>query len=163
SGVEALAYYAFRDQAEQAQLDENVTGSFGLAATYDVGPFRLLGAYDRVEQPGGSVTTGDTDNWLLGARVAVGKFNMRGMYRHRKVEQFLVENIKSNLYSIAVSYSFSPVVSMDAGYLREDFKGASSGYLGTTDDTWQQFTLRGTYNLSKRTNLYAVLAHSIDG
>lgn len=162
-GLDALAYYAFRDQTEQTQLDENVTGSFGVSAAYNIGTVRLLGAYDRIEQPGGSTTTGDTDNYLVGARVDIGKFNVRGLYRYRTVEQIVADDIKSNVYTLAASYRFTPAFAMDAGYVRETFRHAPAGYLGTTDDTWQQLTLRGTYNLSKRTNLYAVLVHAIDG
>ena len=162
-GLEAAAYYAFRDQAEQIAFDEDATGSYGVAARYTFGGFRVMGAYDRVEAPGGSLTTGKTDNILVSADGKFADFRVTGMYRYRKVRQLNTDDIKSNLWVLGLGYNFSQAASVQFGYYLEDFKHAPQGYLGTTDDKWHQFALRGVYNLSKRTNLYAVVGHARKG
>lgn len=162
-GLDAIAYYAFREQTEQITDDASVTGGFGVGGAYTMGMFRFVGAYDRTEEPAGSTTTGDTDNYLLGVRVSPGKFKLSAIYRHRRIEQLLSSDIKSHLYSLGLGYQFTPAAAFELAYYREDFKNAPDGYLGTTDDKWQQLSLRATYALSKRTSLYAVMAHARDG
>lgn len=162
-GLDVSAYYAFRDQTEQIDHDASVVGGFGVAGSYAAGIFRLVGAYDKTEKPAGSTTTGDTDNYLLGLRVAPGKAKISAIYRHRRVEQQLATDIKSHLFALGMGYQFTPAAAFEIGYYREKFKDAPSGYLGTTADTWQQLSLRGTYALSKRTLLYATAAHSRKG
>lgn len=162
-GLETAAYYSFRDQAEQIDFDEDATGSYGVAARYKLGAFRVMGGYDRLEAPGGSATTGKTDNILVAADATFGDFRVTGLYRYRKVRQLVVEDIKSNFWTVGLNYQFTPAASVQFGYYLEDFKNAPQGYLGTTDDKWQQFALRGVYSISKRTNLYAVVGHARKG
>lgn len=160
---EASAYYAFRDQIDQAEGDGSVLGSAGAAMQYDFGVIRMVGAFDHINAPTLSTTTGDTENFLIGVRADIGAMKISSIYRYRRVEQLLDDNIKSHLYTLGLGYQISPSTLVEAGYLREKFINAPDGYLGTTSDTWQQFMLRGTYSLSKRTKLYTLVAHSRDG
>ncbi|GAA5232953.1 porin [Verticiella sediminum] len=161
-GVRVMGYYAFRNQADQISANASPTGSAGAAASYDSGVWGAVAAYDLVRGPVNSAV-GDTDNYLVGAHARLGDATLRAMYRYRTVEQVADSDIKSHMYALAFAYDVTPAATAELAYYREKFRSRPAGYLGTTDDTWQQYVLRGTYKLSKRTNLYALAAHARNG
>lgn len=163
------AYYSFRDFSAQSDFDQNVTGAYGAAIGWGVGkPYGIMMGYDRTEEPNGAVApllprNADTDNIMIGGRAAFGKFGLLGGYRYRKIDRIGEPDIKSDFFTLGTKYQASPAVAFYLAYYHEKFKDAPAGYLGTTDDTWQQLSLFAKYSLSKRTDLYAVIGHSRKG
>jgi len=163
AGADLSGYYGFSDTTSQVVNDDDVTGTYGAALSYKFGAFSIVGGYDHANEMRtvGVVTTGKMNNYLVGARVDIGQFNVTGVYRRRNQDMPLGNDQRSNLYSLGLGYQVSGAAGLELAYYREHFKEGQLA--GMTDDTWQQVALRGTYALSKRTNLYAVVAHSIDG
>ncbi|MBU4612888.1 porin [Achromobacter sp. GG226] len=169
AGLAVGAYYAFRNQADQlTPQDLSPTGAFGGAVGYSFGnTFRVMAAYDRVNQPavaaGVVPTVGKTHNAMAGARLDLNQFKILGGYRYRKVESLVGPDIKSDFYMIGAGWQVNAQTGLGVAYYHERFKDAPVGYLGTTDDKWHQVSLLASYGLSKRTNLYAVAAHARKG
>lgn len=168
AGFNVGAYYSFRDQSDQVNFDAGVTNGWGAALGYNFhSTLRAMVAYDRLEQPANPAAVGGKGhNAFVGARWDAGDLIVLGGYRYRKLEDANVgtgEDIRSDLYMLGVGYKFTPAARALITYHHEKFKGAPTGYLGTTDDTWKQIVLLGEYSLSKRTMLYATAAYAKDG
>jgi len=165
-GADFSAYYAFTDQADQMAYDADVTGGYGIALGYKFGMFRIMGGWDRLEEQTdgatGAVVVNQGDNYLLGLRADFNKFKVTGAYRYRDIEAPVGPDIKSHLYMLGLAYQVTPAAGVELAYYHENFKH-DLRLAGMSDDKWQQISLRGTYALSKRTNFYATVAHSIDG
>jgi len=155
------AYYSFRNLADQTAFDEDATGAYGAAIGYGVGkPYGIMIGFDHTESPNGVLRT---DNYLIGGRFSFGALGLLGGYRYRKVEVLGAPDIDSDFFTIGAKYQVSPAVAMSLAYYYEKFDNAPAGYLGLTDDKWQQLSFLAKYSLSKRTDLYAMLAYAKDG
>ncbi|GAA5232813.1 porin [Verticiella sediminum] len=167
AGFNVGVYYSFRNQTDQQAYDMSPTGAWGGAIGYNVGQtFGVMAAFDRTNQPAvapGLRTTGKTDNYGVGARFAIDNFRVLGGWRQRKVEQLGTSDIKSDFFMVGAGYQVNPLTGVGIAYYHERFKNAPDGYLGTTKNKWHQVSLLASYGLSKRTNLYAVAAHSRNG
>lgn len=162
-GLEAIGYYSFRDIKEQRENDVDSTASFGFGLKYEYGFYKFLGTYDHIRQLPGSVTVGDTDNFIVGIRADYDALLLRAIYRYRKEERLQGKDVKSHLYAVGMGYQFTPATRADVGYYQENFIDAPTGYLGTTRDTWRQVSLRFSHDLSKRTMVYLTMAHARGG
>ncbi len=168
-GLNVGAYYAFTNQADQINYDASTTGSWGGALGYSFGnTFRIMAAYDQVHEntaPGSVTPLGKGENAFIGGRWDAGKFKMMGGYRYRSGKDSGVNgrDLSSDMYVIGAGYQIAPTTGVMITYHREEFRNAPAGYLGTTDDTWQQVALLASYGLSKRTNVYFAAAYAKDG
>lgn len=174
SGFTVGAYYGFSEQAAQMTTNQDVTGRFGGLLGYNYqNRFRVMAAYDRIEDgafaggPGAvPAYKGKADNWLFAARADFSQFYVLGGYRHRKWEMTGVSDIKSDLFMIGAGWKYRENSTVSLGYFYDKLKDAPAAMLNNAvrkDKTWQQINLFGTYALSRRTNLYATVGHSIDG
>lgn len=171
AGLDFGAYYSFRDVAEQIAFDENTTGRWGAAVSYDFNrDFRIVGTYDRFEHTAGfpAVGLGEVDNYGVGARANFGGIKLTGMYRHRKTEVAGQDDVKSHYFAVGAGYQINPQTYAGLAYYYDKLSGdnaISRGALGTNRDEgkWQQIAFLGTYGLSKRTNVYLLVAHARNG
>lgn len=155
------AYYSFQDFSEQTTFDEDPTGGYGAAIGYGAGkPYGIMVGFDRTESSDGELKT---DNYLIGGRFAFGPVGVLGGYRYREVDVLGAPDIESDFFTLGVKYQASPAVAMSLAYYYEKFDNAPTGYLGTTDDKWQQLSFLAKYSLSKRTDLYAMVAYAKEG
>ncbi|MYN12748.1 porin [Pusillimonas sp. TS35] len=161
--LDASAYYGFRSQEDQMRYDAGKTSAYGAAASYKFGPIRAMLGYDHLEATPTSTRTGDTDNYLAGLQAKFGSYKISGVYRYREIEQRQAADIVSHFFSLGAMYQFTPANSIELAYYREHFKNAPTGYLGLTDDTWQQFAARAMHRFSKRTNVYLMAVHARSG
>lgn len=171
-GLDFGAYYSFRDVNEQVVFDENTTARFGAAASYDFNrDFRIMASYDRFEhQPGYPAvgTLGEVDNWAIGGRAFFGDIKLTALYRNRKTEVGGQPAVKSHFFAVGAGYQINPQTYAGLAYyydkLRDD-NAVSRAALGTNRDSgrWHQIAFLGTYGLSKRTNLYLLVAHARNG
>lgn len=171
-GLTVGAYYTFRPIEEQTTYDENTTGRFGFAASYDIGKqYRVIATYDRVESAGGypnTTITGKIDNIAVGGKANFGEFAVSAVYRYRKTTVANNPNVKSHLFTVGGTYKVTPALTMGVAYTIDKLSGTNDVTLTRvglkrTDDRWQQFAFLASYALSKRTNLYAELAHARKG
>lgn len=173
SGFSVGAYYGFSDQADQMADIADTTGRYGGAIGYNhEGMFRVMVAYDRIED-GNFLSTvplpgnkAKADNWLFAARADFKPFHILGGYRHRKWEMSGQSDVKSDLWMIGAGYTHSPGTSVTVGYYHDKLKNAPVGTVPNAvrrEDTWKQIGVFGQYALSRRTNLYATVAHAMDG
>lgn len=176
SGFTVAGYYGFSEQAAQMANNQDVTGRFGGLLGYNYqNRFRVMAAYDRIED--GAFAGGPTvnafpayknkaDNWLFAARADFNQFFVLGGYRHRKWEMNGVSDVKSDLFMIGAGWKYREGSVLSIGYHYDKLKDAPAA-LSTSNvrrgDKWQQISVFGTYALSRRTNLYATVGHSIDG
>lgn len=163
-GADLSAYYSFSNQRDQIVNDYDVTNGYGLAATYQFGMFRVLGSWDRAVDTRtlGVRNDNQMDNFIVGVRADIDKLKITGIYRYRDQETPVGPDQKSHLYALGLGFQATPAAGIEFGYYHERFKD-NTQYAYMSDDKWSQFALRGTYALSKRTNLYAIAAHAIDG
>ena len=171
AGVAVGGYYSFRDQGDQVAFDAGTTNAWGGAVGYTFGDpkansFRIMAAYDHLEDPANpAIALGDGQNAFIGARWDTGKIRVLGGYRYRSLENIGTngDDLNSDLYMLGLGYQINVNTGVVLTYHREKFRRAPEGYLGTTDDTWQQLSFLASYGLSKRTNLYFVAAYAKDG
>lgn len=174
SGFTVAGYYGFSSQAAQMTVDQDVTGRWGGLLGYNYqNRFRVMVSYDRLEDgafaSAGALPAafnGKADNWLFAGRADFNQFYVVGGYRHRKWEMNGVSDIKSDLFMIGAGWKYRENSVLSLGYYYDKLKNAPQAlqYNAVRDgNKWQQINLFGTYGLSRRTNLYATVGHSIDG
>lgn len=174
SGFTVAAYYAFSEQSAQMTANQDVTGRFGGLLGYNYqNRFRVMASYDRIED-GNFASTGGlpaankakADNWVFAGRADFGQFFVTGGYRHRKWEMQAQSDIKSDMFMVGAGYRYRPNSTISVGYYYDKLKNAPAAMTNNavrSGSKWQQINVFGTYALSKRTNLYATVAYSIDG
>lgn len=144
-------------RAEYA-LGETVGNTSGNAATavgatYAAGPFSVGGAYTK-RKPNLAASTAaanfqDNDQWTLGGAFVMGPARVAAGYINE--EQDIAAGfpkLESKHAWIGGSYNFTPAMALTAGYYQTKLD------LGAADSKRKLFIVGGTYNLSKRTNLY---------
>lgn len=145
----------------------NVAGNFRANAaysagiTYTYGPFAIAASADQTNTaasttaPVGSV--GKVWKLDLAAKYKLGNATLFAGYKWGRTESFAqVVTQRDALYWGGVEYRFSPAFVAAAGYYFQDLRA-----VGTTNlPNPQQVTVRGSYFLSKRTDIYAAVTHA---
>ena len=124
--------------------------SFNLVASYQFGPARVYGNWSRVKQPNAVATAAPT-TLVSGAQTAgtvttfTQAFAIGG-----------INNDKTDIFELGTAYSLSPSLKLLAAvdHSRINFVNA-----GAPKGKLTQISLGADYNLSKRTDLYALVAN----
>lgn len=163
-------HYGFSEQDEQIRDDLGTTSTYGAAVTYR--PVKMFGAYLGFDRINGidrnSLTAAGRDevtNIQTGVRFEQGPWVGIVAYRHRNVDRMLpgVKDIKSHLSMAGIQYAYAPNSVVSLAYYNEHYKDKPAGWKGVTSSTVHQITLTALYGLSKRTTLYGVVSHAING
>jgi predicted porin len=131
--------------------DKQACREWSVLLRYDVGAFAVVGAYDRLR--GGATASGglntsakDDSRFHLGALAKLGDWKLGGGAIIRNNEGNAVTP-RSNLYYIGAAYRITPSITIDGQVGKLDYRDSAN-------DT-RQFMVRGVYDLSKRTAVYA--------
>ncbi|WP_069266250.1 porin [Paraburkholderia nodosa] len=155
--------------------------SWGAAATYGIGSFNIAGGYFRMDNSASAVArtgwsstaTSDSmfgDNQItagydtassvgiasIAAQYVAGPFTFSGRYSNvqmrRDSASLFASNQRFNVAGGFVGYQLNPALLLGLGYTWTHGSG-------DTSNTYNQVSLGADYNLSKRTDLYAVAAY----
>jgi predicted porin len=144
-----------------ANLGENSPGAtgknLGVSITYDKGPFAATGVWQRVQNGDGISPTsafthvplgfGKQDTWQLGASYDAGFVKLYGQLMH--VRTAAIEDTSTQVWSLGAS------VPVGAGQVLAQYGHARANVAGT-EPLHRIFSMGYDYNLSKRTDIYAV-------
>ena len=162
-GLTVRAEYALGEAAGSSSQ-----GSIqALGAAYSGGPFKAAASYTRGQQNAGTTAAPsfqDYDHMAIGGAWDFGKLTVSGGYVDEK-QATTARDITSTWTMAGVSYEFSPQFDLTAGWYRIDvFNTRATAAVGAGAGKKDMIMLGATYNLSKRTTLYAELDRaSLDG
>ncbi|AUL48760.1 porin [Bordetella trematum] len=130
--------------ASRSSVDKGATPrQYAIGATYDFEVVKVAAAYGRT-----------TDGWFVGQDLDSGTpySNEFGSYR-------FADGFKANAYMVGATVPLSGASSLFGSWQRVD---PSNKRLNGNDDTMNVFSLGYTYDLSKRTNVYAYGSYAKD-
>lgn len=123
-----------------------------IGASYVVGPLNVGGAYTKRKPNLGTTATPnfqDNTQWTIGAAVTMGPARIAAGYIDEEQDNItagLTRETKNAWFG--GSYNFTPAMALTAGYYQTKLDQ------GAADAKRKLLIVGGTYNLSKRTNLY---------
>ena len=139
----AAAYFEAKDSTGNNKLSYTTTGG-----SYAVGPVKLVLSYNTLKSDAGYIrSTSDTGNLLTSAVATVPLCTSAGSGNECKTE----------VAHAGIKYQVTPAFNTALAYYKGKFKKSGHAADGSTLDT---YALWNTYELSKRTSLYAVLDYS---
>ena len=174
AGFEVGATYSLNISGNESQISGNNLDAFGLAGTWELGPFWVGVSYDTFDNPiGGS----DQKHLQVGATFDLGPFRINAGYADQSnigaipnaptggQGSFLVlpagaRPFDTSAYLIGGSWKIG-AFSVIASWQMQDADGQSYNCgTGTCnfDPDFDIWSIGGTWNLSRRTNLYASYA-----
>lgn len=111
---------------------------FSLGASYQAGPARLYGNWSQVKQPLATTAAVPTTG-ILPSGYVIGGAN----------------NDKANIFELGINYALTPTLALISSVQRTNLS-----YAGTSNSgKLTQLNIGTIYSLSKRTDIYTVLAH----
>lgn len=174
-----LAHYSFGTgfafQGGQMSTIPNgeVPGNSRAQAAFGGGVYYLgesLGVAAGYDQINNALTAtspiGEDRKAFIAASYETGPIRFMGGYRWRDSRYGNgVTAIRDNIYWAGMSYSMTPAMKLIAGYYYDQVLGASlsPNTKAASLPNFSQFTLMGTYSLSKRTTVYLVSAYAYNG
>jgi predicted porin len=171
NGLTAVAHYAFGGVAGAISSGQ----TYSAAAAYAKGPLTVAGGYMHIDNGNTAAQRGNStadsifnssvnqayesaskiDIVRAGANVTVGQFILGGYYSHSQynADQFSAFQTaeKYDNYSVYAVWNVAPDLATEVGY---NFMKSS----GDSSATRNQLGLAVDYNLSKRTDVYGVVA-----
>lgn len=145
-GINLSAQYAFGENATPAA---SAGHGMGLSAGYTGGPFSIQGAYQTVDA-GGAAPTEKTA--AVGMSYDLGVVKLLGQFIHQK--DGVVNGVTEKFQHVSVSVPVGSMSAFNVGFGREREKTA-----GLTTAETDAFGVQYQYSLSKRTTMYAAIAH----
>lgn len=143
-GVSGSLIYALGENKEVAPNVGNSTDLIGVSIKYAAGPLMVGYGHQEEKQTTTSLTTQVTRKFdLLGGTYDLGVAKLNAAYQQSKDG-----TLKDKEYSVGVTVPFG-AAAVYAGY------SASKSTGGAAELNSDGYTVAGTYNLSKRTSLYA--------
>jgi predicted porin len=147
--VTVRAEYALGEVA--GRTSGNAAAAVG--ANYTAGPFTVGGAYTKRNPNLGTATVvnfQDNSQWTLGGAFADGPIRVAIGYMKEEQDNMVagVQRDTKNAW-VGGSYNITPAAALMVGYYQTKLQQAAA------DSTRKLLIVGGTYNLSKRTNLYA--------
>lgn len=152
--VKVGATYGFGEEAGS----RTGQAKYDLAAAYGNGPFSAVAAIDR--QYGATTAAGTkdiTDAWHFGLSYQIGKVKLHAAYRdYQKTFATGAAELRSNMVWGGATYEVTPSILLTGAVYRQDVKNLPASLQADP----MMVVARAKYALSKRTDLYAVLAHA---
>ena len=170
--VNVGAYYAFNTQQSQREGGLGSASSFGAVASYE--PSKTSGiliGYNRINgrsNNGGTVSPsrgGKAENYIITGKIGYERWQLKAGYRYRVLDLVAPDAgpVKSHLIMVGVEYQQTEKLNLSMSYYNEKYRNAPVGWMNLRKTNLHQFSFKGIYSLSKRTNLYAVAAVSRNG
>lgn len=145
-GFNLSAQYAF---GENATATASAGHSMGLAAGYTGGPFSIQGAYQAVDGGGGAATQ---KTKAIGASYDLGVVKLLGQVIHQ--DAGTVGGADEKFHHVSVSVPVGSMSAFNIGYGKER---RTSALLNSASE---HVGVEYRYSLSKRTTMYAAIAHA---
>jgi len=134
----------------------NTSGNAATAvgATYAAGPFSVGGAFTKrnpnLAANSATANFQDNDQWTIGGAFTTGPIRVAAGYINEEQDTGVsaAPTLEVEHAWVGGSYNFTPALALTAGYYQSKLD------LAAFDSKRKLFIVGGTYNLSKRTNLY---------
>src|SRR5690606_33692221 len=86
-------------------------------------------------------------------------------YRYRNVDRMVSgePDVKSHLYMAGLEYRYAANSVLSLAYYNEDYRNRPQGWRGTVKSTVHQLSFAAIHGLSKRTQVYGLVAHAVNG
>lgn len=132
-----------------------------VGAVYDKGPLRFVATAERVNGLPNATTGDRSDSKVFHAATSYevnDGLDLKLGVRHYKLERTSAGDVRANTWWAGANYALTPVVDFTGAVYYQDIKNGLTASDTAADP--MMFVLRTRYTLSKRTNLYATLAHA---
>ena len=143
--------------AGESATDSQACRGWSALARYQGGGWAVAAAYDTYNGGTGALAPFSPTNsaksdtrWNVGGFVTVGPVKIAGGWLHRDNEGSALTP-KTDLKYLGAAYNLTPALVIDGQAARLDTQNSSNDM--------NMYVLRATYNLSKRTAVYAMAAH----
>jgi predicted porin len=134
---------------------------FAAAAGYDMGPLRLVVTGERVNGTTAAATGVRPVSKVYHAAAAY-KFtedlDLKLGYRNYTLERGAASDVRADTWWLGANYELTPVIDLTGVVYYENVKTGVTPSDSAADP--KMFVVRAKYTLSKRTNLYATVAHA---
>ena len=146
SGFQVGASYTLKAPGvANVDVDASDNAGYALTLKYANGPLKLAANYDK------RADSNDSNNWNIGAAYAFGPLTVSALYEQAKLK-YVVGDAKEKIWLVGAAYKIGAGV-INASYGQYKVSEVS-------DSTDKKIALGYTHNLSKRTSVYANVAHT---
>jgi predicted porin len=155
-GIYGQVNYWMGENVQNGIGTESDGQGWGLRVGYGTGPFNVAAAYAKTRYDQRSVSGGDFTTWNIGGQWDLGMAKIMGQFTHEKKESGVFNDISGR------GWLLGALVPVGAGEIRASYstyKLNLDNRSGLGDPRAAQFALGYVHNLSKRTALYATVAH----
>jgi predicted porin len=154
-----LSFGATYGAGEQSsKFADSVKGA--AAVNYAQGPVSFVATYERINGNlvAATKTRDETTAWHLGAMFSSGPWKLQGGARDYRLESSKVTtpDVRARLYWAGINYQLTPVVGLTGAAYYQDVRNVP---VSTQADP-VMYVGRARYSLSKRTDLYTVVAYA---
>ena len=153
------SYGTDENRAVLANSERTNAQVWALAAQYNADGLLLGGAFERRDDTGavagGSKTTNNQDFWKAVARYKFGDTELGLGYEYENQDRIVGADQKQSAWTVAATQKFGNFGLGLAYVSLGKRKGAGVGAVKDEDYKANQWSLSGTYDLSKRTQAYA--------
>ncbi|MBS1170361.1 MAG: Outer rane porin protein 32 [Burkholderiaceae bacterium] len=154
SGFQFGASYTLEAPGQATPVAATKNAGYALTLKYNNGPLALAANYDK------AADSNDSNNWNLGAAYSFGPLKVSALYEQAKTGAGFAGgnwtagavDVKEKIWLLGAAYKVGAGV-INASYGQYKIKDLA-------DSTDKKFAIGYTHNLSKRTSVYANIAHT---